>query len=356
MEIYKTLFETWRSQVNSYWQRSNYFAVFETAALAGCWSLMEHGHLWMGLFGAGLGICLTIVWWSSNSTVHSYVVYWWEAIKAIEHKLLLQNDGLDFVSRHSGSGRWPRYSHLVQIVPVVFMVAWIGLLGYRINSLDNFVWAHADVATAWFTLFAALFALIIGIPTVFYLLKYVRLTAGLRVEAQQQTVIRGDAYEATVMPLLVAEFGSWKLSDSLSPDAVVLRKIGKGPALGVQFAPLRTATSTVIFDYIALIEPGGTVPLACVGDTPAPPDYPTPEQSRDERQRLFERLYGYARWYVLKFPDTYELKVETRSLSNTVHEFLFNLELRGTDRFAVLVYRGRNSKPGPKRRHLAVDA
>jgi hypothetical protein len=116
MEIYKTLFETWRSQVNSYWQRSNYFAVFETAALAGCWSLMEHGHLWMGLFGAGLGICLTIVWWSSNSTVHSYVVYWWEAIKAIEHKLLLQNDGLDFVSRHSGSGRWPRYSHLVQIV------------------------------------------------------------------------------------------------------------------------------------------------------------------------------------------------------------------------------------------------
>lgn len=34
MEVYKTVFETWRAQVDSYWQRSNYFAAFETAALA----------------------------------------------------------------------------------------------------------------------------------------------------------------------------------------------------------------------------------------------------------------------------------------------------------------------------------
>ena len=50
MEVYKTIFETWRSQVDSYWQRNTYFAAFETAALAGCWYLVEHSHReWAGL-------------------------------------------------------------------------------------------------------------------------------------------------------------------------------------------------------------------------------------------------------------------------------------------------------------------
>ena len=38
--VYQQLFETWRSQVDSYWQRSNYFAAFETAAIAGCWHIL----------------------------------------------------------------------------------------------------------------------------------------------------------------------------------------------------------------------------------------------------------------------------------------------------------------------------
>ncbi len=37
MEVYKTISDTWRSQVDSSWQRSTYFAAFEIAALGGCW-------------------------------------------------------------------------------------------------------------------------------------------------------------------------------------------------------------------------------------------------------------------------------------------------------------------------------
>jgi len=55
IEVYKVVFETWRSQVESYWQRSNYFAAFETAALTGCWYLVEHKHPKVGIFVSILG-------------------------------------------------------------------------------------------------------------------------------------------------------------------------------------------------------------------------------------------------------------------------------------------------------------
>lgn len=48
-DVYKTISDTWRYEVDSYWQRNNYFAAFETAALAGCWYVVEHAHPWLGL-------------------------------------------------------------------------------------------------------------------------------------------------------------------------------------------------------------------------------------------------------------------------------------------------------------------
>jgi hypothetical protein len=148
MEIYRTIFETWRSQVDSYWQRSNYFAVFETAALAGCWYLMECKHWCMGLFSAILGILLTVIWLLNNSKVHTYVLHWWDSIKVIEGHLSLEDQQFDFARQLD---RKPRgcvnripYSCLVQFVPGLFMIAWIGLLGY------GFAWrsgAHAEART-----------------------------------------------------------------------------------------------------------------------------------------------------------------------------------------------------------------
>jgi len=134
-DVYKAIFETWRSQVDSYWQRSNYFAVFETAALAGCWSLTDHKHPAMGLLAAILGICLTVVWWCNNWVVHRYVDYWWKSLKDSERNLSLQSAGLAFASNHPGSGSRVGYRYLVQIIPGLFMVAWMALAAYGINSV-----------------------------------------------------------------------------------------------------------------------------------------------------------------------------------------------------------------------------
>lgn len=96
MEVYKTIFETWRSQVNSYWQRSNYFAAFETAAIAGCWHLASSSRLLEA--GASVGLCvlgiwLTVVWYLSNDKTHTYVRHWWNAIGKLEEQVgLAPND------------------------------------------------------------------------------------------------------------------------------------------------------------------------------------------------------------------------------------------------------------------------
>jgi len=139
IELYKTIFETWRFQVNSYWQRSSYFAAFETAAIAGCWHLVTGtpAHYKAGAFVSALGVLLTIVWLLNNHKTHKYVEYWWGALRKIEERLdlpLSTTDGktqeksdFAFVGRHPGSGQ-PPYSCLVQSVPVLFLMAWLALL------------------------------------------------------------------------------------------------------------------------------------------------------------------------------------------------------------------------------------
>lgn len=127
-KVYEQLFETWRSQVDSYWQRSNYFAAFETAAIAGCWHILtvEHRVPWAGCTMSGLGIVLTIVWFCNNQKTHKYVLHWWNALEKIEDKVGLRPYEADFVTRQKGGG-FPRYSYLLQAVPVIFLVAWAAL-------------------------------------------------------------------------------------------------------------------------------------------------------------------------------------------------------------------------------------
>lgn len=47
LEVYRNAYETWRFEVDSYWQRNAYFAAFETAAIGGCWYLLEKPYLVM---------------------------------------------------------------------------------------------------------------------------------------------------------------------------------------------------------------------------------------------------------------------------------------------------------------------
>jgi len=47
-------------------QRSNYFAAFETVAVAGCWHLLDTKHFWTEVGLSILGIALTITWFLNN--------------------------------------------------------------------------------------------------------------------------------------------------------------------------------------------------------------------------------------------------------------------------------------------------
>lgn len=126
---YKVMFETWRWQVDSYWQRSSYFAAFETAAIVGCWHLVDQKQ-WAGLPLSILGILLTIVWFLNNRKTHGYVDYWWRSLARIEAEL---GEGVSFVTNQRGS-RHVQYHQLVQAVPIIFVSAWVGMLVLATNA------------------------------------------------------------------------------------------------------------------------------------------------------------------------------------------------------------------------------
>lgn len=125
-EQYKLLFEVWRSQVDSYWQRSSYFAAFETVALAACWNLLDSRHLWTEIGLAILGVALTIVWYMNNLKTHSYVRHWWTAIMNLEEQLGLGANA--FATQIEKQHKSFKYRRLVQTVPVLFGAAWLALL------------------------------------------------------------------------------------------------------------------------------------------------------------------------------------------------------------------------------------
>lgn len=136
-EVYKTTVDTWRYEVESYWQRNNYFAAFETAALAGCWYVIEHAHLWIGLAFSAFGFVSAGIWFITSVAVLHYVRYWWGAVKTAENKLGLNADGLDFSARHPGSGLRP--SDLILCIPLIFAAAWVTELVFtfmRLHALD----------------------------------------------------------------------------------------------------------------------------------------------------------------------------------------------------------------------------
>jgi len=133
LDVYKSVFETWRFEVNSYWQRNSYFAAFETAAIGGCWYLLEKGRFPIGLSFAILGAALTVIWFWNNVAVHSYIEYWWASIKDSEKALSLQDKNLAFASNHPGSGLRPSIG--AKLVPLVFLVAWLSLVVYPLCNL-----------------------------------------------------------------------------------------------------------------------------------------------------------------------------------------------------------------------------
>jgi hypothetical protein len=138
LEVYKNIFDTWRYEVDSYWQRNSYFAAFETALVGGCWYVAEHKHLISALAFAALGFLSALIWFLTSIAVHRYVDYWWESIKRIEDKLSLKSESLDFASQHRGSRIRPRPSHLVLAIPILFMIAWIVVFLFAVHGLGAY--------------------------------------------------------------------------------------------------------------------------------------------------------------------------------------------------------------------------
>jgi hypothetical protein len=128
MEVYKAIFDTWRSQVDSSWQRSNYFAAFEIAAIGGCWLLVSgEKRLPVGvgiLFSAG-GLWLTWIWYRSTKKTQAYVRHWWDSLMKVEDWLALSP--YDFARQLERKGG-EEYRRLLKQIPLLFGVAWIVLL------------------------------------------------------------------------------------------------------------------------------------------------------------------------------------------------------------------------------------
>ena len=83
-ERFSAVLETWRFQVDAYWTRASYFAVFEMGALAALWQVFRSGYnVSTIVFSAG-GCALTLIWAFNNSRVHNYVAYWWRRTAALE--------------------------------------------------------------------------------------------------------------------------------------------------------------------------------------------------------------------------------------------------------------------------------
>jgi hypothetical protein len=130
--VYKTIFETWRCQVDWFWQRNNYFAAFEIGALAGCWYVVEHSHPWLGLVLAVAGLASTLAWFVTSIVTHRYADYWRESIQHIEHELALKDFGCDFMTKNPRT-RLP----WVHAIPVFFMLAWIAIFVFAIHCLRS---------------------------------------------------------------------------------------------------------------------------------------------------------------------------------------------------------------------------
>jgi hypothetical protein len=74
---YTLMFENWRFQVNSNWQRTNYFAAFETALLYGAWKVITMDYRGSGKVAVVFGAGLTVIWLLTDIKAGSYIDYRW---------------------------------------------------------------------------------------------------------------------------------------------------------------------------------------------------------------------------------------------------------------------------------------
>lgn len=175
LDVYKTLFETWRFEVNSHWQRSSYFAAFETVAVTACWKLLtDQNYAWAGIILSILGTALTEIWRRNNDKTHLYAVYWLERVANLETTLSTRSgESINFASAILNRPR-PyriRHRHLVQAVPMIFFGAWIALLLFGLCRVSVFHFLaiktqQAGIGLEMVSLIVSIASLLAGIAAV----------------------------------------------------------------------------------------------------------------------------------------------------------------------------------------------
>jgi hypothetical protein len=187
LAVYKSVFETWRFQVNSHWQRSSFFSAFETIALGACWKLFADnsnmGAVYLGAFLSCLGVVLSIVWLLINRKTHQYARYWLESVAKLEIRLMEHtgDSEIDFAGRILDEARstvpktFVSHYTLERLVPVLFILAWMAMFSYgiihlslmRILVMRLLSYETIALAVATASLFASTAAVWIGRSTLF---------------------------------------------------------------------------------------------------------------------------------------------------------------------------------------------
>lgn len=161
-------------------------------------------------------------------------------------------------------------------------------------------------ANSWTALFTG-FGFMIGAVSLFFLYRYVKETTRLRQEAEKQT-------EGLVSPILILEFGKVVGVG----DCVVIRNVGDHHAFEVQVQPVKDPDGDYVFAEIPLLLAGKeqTVEAILQGEP-------------YKKDITFTTASAYVG--LSDYPER-RAYVTCRSVSGTLHTYVFEVRYRARDR------------------------
>lgn len=135
VQLYWAILDTWGAQVDSYWTRTSYFALFVTGAIAGTWALLDDKNITIRHRDIlVLAVVLTLAWIFSNVKSHDYLMYWWNVLDEIEKRQWTSDKPPDYISEYKTrrKKRWirilPYHVFTNYLVPIGFFIFWVGLI------------------------------------------------------------------------------------------------------------------------------------------------------------------------------------------------------------------------------------
>lgn len=173
IKLYNSLFETWRFEVNSHWQRSSYFAAFETVAVGACWKVLQDAYVVTAIIFSMMGLLLTTIWLFNNKKTHYYAIYWLKKVAWVERKLVERTgEQVDFAAQilSRPRGNLVRHRRLVQAVPIIFYVIWLGLFAIAIAkelAMKPVIRMNA-IGYSAMSIFIALTSLLVSIAATYF--------------------------------------------------------------------------------------------------------------------------------------------------------------------------------------------